>query len=87
MTDEYFNPRLQTGPETVRTILAKVIAVIPEYNQAELVADDGSRYALTAKTAGIATLDTVQAGQWYECVVTIKLPRVIKATPVEDRGS
>ena len=69
---------LITGPCTVKDIRAFVIAVIPEFHQAELQTRDGYRYALTDRTVGIS-LANVRPGQEYECTVTVEAPRVLKA--------
>ena len=63
---------------TTRTVDATVIALIPEYRQAELRAVDGTRFALTEHTPGIA-LANVREGQHYRCTVTLRFAKVLHA--------
>jgi hypothetical protein len=66
-----------------REVVATVIAVIPEFNQAEIGTQDGYRYALTEHTPGIRLCD-VRAGQRYRCTVTTRWARVLQAELLED---
>jgi hypothetical protein len=61
-----------------REVDTEVVAVLPEFNQAELRSADGFRYALTEQTPGIR-LSNVREGQHFRCVVTLRYPRVLRA--------
>jgi hypothetical protein len=71
---------LTTDPnEPTREVTATVIAVIPEFHQAALRDDAGWLYALTEKTPRVRLAD-VREGQRYHCTVTVRLPRIFRAT-------
>jgi hypothetical protein len=59
-----------------RQVDATVIALIPEYHQAKIRADDGQTYAINERTPGIS-FSSLRKGQHLRCVVTLKLPRVL----------
>jgi hypothetical protein len=74
-TETWMTPK--RGVET-RRVEARVVAVLPEYHQAELETADGHRYALTEHTPGIR-LSEVKKDQQWRCLVTVRLPRVLQA--------
>ncbi len=73
-------PSAQNSGET-RQVDAAVVAVIPEFHQAKVRDDDGHLYAITLKTGGVDLL-SLREGQIVRCVVTVKLPRVLRAEVV-----
>jgi hypothetical protein len=78
---------ITTDPsEPTREVTATVIAVIPDFEQAELQDDAGYRYALTELTPGVRLAD-VREGQRYQCTVTVDFPRVFRATLIPDAAS
>lgn len=56
---------------------ATVVAVIPEFRQAQIRSTDGSLFALTDTTP--VRWDRVHEGQQVHCTVTVRLPRVVRA--------
>lgn len=68
-------------PEAVRELVAKVVAVLPEFHQARLRDDSGFEYSITDMTAGVSPGD-LHEGQVLRCVVTVELPRVISASVI-----
>lgn len=70
-------PDKPTEVET-REVDTTVVAVIPEYHQAELTTADGFRYALTERTPGVR-LSSIREGQHFRCIVTVRYPRVLRA--------
>lgn len=70
-------------PDGVETqeVETTVVAVLPEFQQAELRSADGHSYALTERTPGIR-LSSLRVGQQFRCTVTTRLPRVVRAERV-----
>lgn len=65
------------GSEGTRQVEATVVAVIPEYHQAKLRADDGNTYAVTSRTKGV-TFGALRKGQHLRLLVTLShLPKVL----------
>lgn len=55
-----------------------VVALIPEFHQANVRSFDGHLYAITKRTSGI-NLESLHEGQEVRCTVTRRLPRVLAA--------
>ena len=72
---------LPSPTETTRDVRAVVVAVLPEYRQAKVRSDDGHLYAIDGSTQGVR-LEVLREGQWLRCLVTVHLPRVLRAQPV-----
>jgi hypothetical protein len=70
--------------DDTRDVEARVVAVLPEYRQAELLSDDGHRFALTESTPGVL-LSSIVEGQRFRCLVTVYCPRVLRAELVKDQ--
>jgi hypothetical protein len=66
--------------DETRDVRATVVAVIPEFRQAQIRAADGFLYALTETTP--VRWNAVHEGQQIDCTVTIRLPRVVRAAVV-----
>lgn len=67
------------NPKT-RTVMAEVIAVIPEFEQSICRTSDGWQYTLINRTS--PKWDEVNEGDLLELEVTINYPRIIKAKHV-----
>lgn len=78
---ETLNRSRRPEPVETREVDTRVVAVLPEFKQAELVATDGHRYALTEHTPGIR-VGSLREGQQFRCVVTVRSPRVLQAVLV-----
>jgi hypothetical protein len=61
-----------------REVETRVVAILPEYHQAQLRSTDGFLYALTERTPGVR-LSSLREGQRIRCTVTLRLPRVLRA--------
>lgn len=68
---------MQQSQDT-KTVIAKVIAIIPEYEIAYCETEDGYRYALTHHNEGLQYTDVVE-GDMVELEVTNKFSRTIRA--------
>lgn len=73
-------PSTQNSQET-RQVDATVVAVIPEFHQVRVRDGEGHLYAITSRTSGVDLL-SLREGQIVRCVVTLKLPRVVRAEVV-----
>lgn len=70
--------RMHRAPAVeTREVSATVVAVLPEFRQAQIRSADGHLYALTDTTPVRWT--AVQEGQRMQCTVTLRLPRVVRA--------
>jgi hypothetical protein len=69
--------RQSPTPET-REVEATVVALIPQYRQAKIRAQDGFLYSITERTLGVR-LAALREGQRVRATVTIALPRVLSA--------
>lgn len=67
-------------PFATREVNATVVAVLPEFQQAQLRSADGRMYALTDTTP--VRWNAVREGQQVHCTVTLRLPRVVRAEVV-----
>lgn len=55
-----------------------VIALVPDYHQAIVRASNGTQFAVTQRTPGVH-LETLREGQQLRCLVTRRLPRILRA--------
>lgn len=62
-----------------KTVEVTVKACLPEYNQVEVVTDDGYRYAITSHTNNV-DWSILRVGQKLRCTVTTRYARVLHAT-------
>ncbi|CAN5897485.1 hypothetical protein BH11PSE8_BH11PSE8_12700 [soil metagenome] len=69
----------QRPAESTQEIEATVLALVPAYGQVKVRSRDGHVYALTAHTQGIR-LGELREGQRIRCEVTLRLPRVLRAS-------
>lgn len=76
MAHDHLQRMHRTSAET-REVSATVIAVLPEFRQAQIRSSDGHIYALTDTTPVRWT--AVHEGQRVQCTVTLRLPRVVRA--------
>ena len=67
--------RAAVGTREIETV---VVAVIPEFQLVQVEDLLGYRYAIHAKTQGI-DMSTLREGQRVDCIVTVRLPRVLWA--------
>lgn len=67
--------------EQTRQVLLTIYALIPEFRQARARDAAGYQYAITSRTEGIE-LESLREGQSLICTVTIKWPRVLRASIV-----
>lgn len=74
---EYLDGRGR-GEEKTRQVDATVVALVPEYHQAQIRSKDGYLYAITESTPGIR-LTALREGQKVRCTVTTRLHRVLRA--------
>lgn len=69
------------APNEVQKVVATVYVCVPEFELVLVRDAEGNQYALTHRTAGIKLTDLVE-GQRIECVVTLRLPRVLSASVI-----
>lgn len=65
-------------PDEILVVEGIVVAVIPEYHQAQVLTAEGNLLAITRHTAGLRYGD-LREGQLVGCEVTRRLPRVLRA--------
>lgn len=66
----------------IEEVQAEVVAVIAELGQVKVLTADGRRYSLTRNTPGV-DLGQMRVGQRVQCIVSIRLPRVLSAQVLE----
>ena len=69
---------LEASMDQFVTVETTVFALVPEYRQVKVRAQDGRQYALTEQTEGVK-LEQLHEGQRVRCVVTRSMPRVVTA--------
>lgn len=65
--------------EQTRQVWVTIHALIPEFRQARARDATGHEYAITSRTDGIE-MASLREGQSLVCTVTLRLPRVLRAT-------
>ncbi len=70
---------MQQLQETNRIVIATVIAVIPEFNQAICQDDTGHRYAITQRNIGLQHSDVKKDDRVKLEVTTLAITRVTHA--------